>query len=274
LLTTEIVRATDTETDISGRVETEISRALAAEQGITSTIAGTYIVSAGYGGQTSISTVGTISTGIWTASTVATEQGGTGFTSYSKGDLLVGSASSSLDKLAVGTAAYALKADNSANPAWTLQDASSIVLTSAANFTGATNLQQALNLLYANTKTRKVINHVVTNSADYNDPAIPNANYVLGRVHFINYDASNTIIYLPPIHQNVSYADGTVYRLVHNGDPDVDDTLIIRYRSGTINGAGTTITGTTYTVLEMAPRDSICIVWDQDSTSYKYAAGV
>jgi hypothetical protein len=274
LLTTEIVRATDTETDISGRVETEISRALAAEQGITSTIAGTYIVSAGYGGQTSISTVGTISTGTWLASTVAAEQGGTGFTSYSKGDLLVGSASSGLDKLAVGSATYALKASSDATATWSVQDASSIVLTSAANFTGATNLQQALNLLYANTKTRKVINHVVTSSANYSDPAIPNANYVLGRVHFINYDASNTVIYLPPIHQNVSYADGTVYRLVHNGDPDVDDTLIVRYRSGTINGAGTSISGTTYTVLEMAPLDSICIIWDQDSTSYKYAAGV
>jgi hypothetical protein len=174
----------------------------------------------------------------------------------------------------VGSATYALKASSDATAAWTLQDSSSVVLTSAANFTGASNLQQALNLLYANTKTRKVINHVVTNSADYSDAVVPNANYVLGRVHFVNYDASNTTIYLPPVHQNVSYADGTVYRLVHNGDPDTDGNLIIRYRSGTINGAGTTITGTTYTVVEIVPRDSVCIIWDQDTTSYLYASGV
>ena len=274
LLSNEIVRATDVETDISGRLQTEVSRATTAEQGLTSTLAGTYIVRSGYGGQTSISTVGTISTGTWLASTVAASQGGTGFTSYSKGDLLVGSASNGLDKLAVGTAAYALKASSDATATWSIQDASSIVLTSAANFTGASNLQQALNLLYANTKTRKVINHVVTSSANYSDAVVPNSNYVLGRVHFINYDANNTTIYLPPVHQNVSYADGTVYRLVHNGDPETDGNLIIRYRSGTINGAGTTITGTTYTVVEIVPRDSVCIIWDQGTTSYLYASGV
>ena len=274
LISNETVRATDVETDISGHLATEVGRATAAEQAATSTIAGTYIVRAGYTGQASINTVGTISTAVWQASTITTTYGGTGIISYSKGDILLGSTSGSLEKLAVGTSAYALKADSAATSSWSVQDASSVVLTSAANFTGAANLQQALNFLYANTKTRKVIDHVVTNSADYSDPAIPNANFVLGKVHFINYDASNTIIYLPPIHQNVSYADGTVYRLVHNGDADTDGTLVIRYRSGTINGAGTTITGTTYTVLEMGPRDSMCIIWDQDSETYKYATGV
>jgi hypothetical protein len=270
----ESVRATDVETDISGRLLDQTVQATTAEQATTSTIAGTYIVRADYGGQASINTVGTLGAGTWQASTIATTYGGTGVSSYSKGDIVLGSASGSLEKLSVGSTAYALKADGNSTAAWSVQDASSIVLTSAANFTGASNLQQALNFLYANTKIRKVIDHVLTNSANYSDPAIPNANFVLGKVHFINYDASSTIIYLPPVHQNVTYADGTVYRLVHNGEPETDGTLIIRYRSGTINGAGTTITGTTYTVLEMGPRDSICIIWDQDTTSYKYATGV
>jgi hypothetical protein len=219
--------------------------------------------------------VGVVGTGAtWQASAIGAAYGGTGFATYSKGDIVVGATSGSLEKLTVGSAAYALKADGNSTASWSVQDTSSVVLTSATNFSGASNLQQALNFLYANTKTRKVIDHVVTNSANYSDPAIPNANYVLGRVHFINYDASNTIIYLPPKHQNVSYADGTVYRLVHNGDPTTDGTLVIRYRAGTINGAGTTITGTTYTVTEMSPRDTVCFIWDDGTSSYIYASGV
>jgi hypothetical protein len=57
-------------------------------------IASTYV------GQTSITTLGTISTGTWNGTTLATNFGGTGLTTYAIGDLLYASATNTLAKLA------------------------------------------------------------------------------------------------------------------------------------------------------------------------------
>lgn len=57
-------------------------------------IAGTYV------GQTSITTLGTIATGIWNGTAVGPTFGGTGLTSYATGDLIYASASNTLSKLA------------------------------------------------------------------------------------------------------------------------------------------------------------------------------
>ena len=61
---------------------------------------GTFSVNTGYVGQTSITTVGTIGTGTWSATTIAANKGGTGQTSYAVGDLLYASSTSALSKLA------------------------------------------------------------------------------------------------------------------------------------------------------------------------------
>jgi hypothetical protein len=60
-------------------------------------------ISTNYVGQTSITTLGTISTGTWQASTLTYAYGGTGQTSYAKGDLLYASAANTLSKLTAGT---------------------------------------------------------------------------------------------------------------------------------------------------------------------------
>lgn len=60
-------------------------------------IASTYV------GQSSITTLGTISTGVWQGTTVAAAYGGTGLSSYAVGDLIVANGSTSLAKLSVGT---------------------------------------------------------------------------------------------------------------------------------------------------------------------------
>lgn len=54
-----------------------------------------------YVGQTSIVTLGTISTGTWNATTIATTKGGTGLTGYNTGDLLYASAANTLATLPV-----------------------------------------------------------------------------------------------------------------------------------------------------------------------------
>jgi hypothetical protein len=75
-------------------------------------------ISANYVGQTSITTLGTITSGTWTATTIATTRGGTGLTTYAAGDLLYSDASNSLAKLAKPAATSLLTMDNAGAPTW------------------------------------------------------------------------------------------------------------------------------------------------------------
>jgi hypothetical protein len=52
-----------------------------------------------YPGQTSITTLGTIATGVWAGTAVAADHGGTGITSYAIGDIIYASGTSTLSKL-------------------------------------------------------------------------------------------------------------------------------------------------------------------------------
>ncbi len=61
-----------------------------------------------WAGTSNITTLGTISTGTWSADTIATTKGGTGLTSYSKGDIVYASASNTLSTLSAGTDGYIL----------------------------------------------------------------------------------------------------------------------------------------------------------------------
>lgn len=75
-------------------------------------IASTYV------GQSSITTLGTITTGTWSADTIATTKGGTGLTSYSTGDLLYASGSNTLAKLTIGASGKVLQVNGSGIPVW------------------------------------------------------------------------------------------------------------------------------------------------------------
>jgi hypothetical protein len=78
-------------------------------------------ISSSYVGQSTITTLGTVTTGTWNAVTVAAQYGGTGVASYSKGDLLyAGSTSSTLSALSVlaaGTDGMMLQQQNGV-PSW------------------------------------------------------------------------------------------------------------------------------------------------------------
>jgi hypothetical protein len=72
-----------------------------------------------YVGATSITTLGTVSTGTWQGTAVGTVYGGTGMTSYTSGDIVYASASNTLSKLAKGSAKYFLKMDSAGSfPEW------------------------------------------------------------------------------------------------------------------------------------------------------------
>lgn len=77
-------------------------------------------IDAAYVGQTSITTLGTVGTGTWNATTIATTVGGTGLTSYTQGDLIYSSASNTLAKLAKDANAtrYLSNQGTTNNPSW------------------------------------------------------------------------------------------------------------------------------------------------------------
>jgi len=75
-------------------------------------------ISASYVGQNTITTLGTVTTGTWSASTIATTRGGTGLTSYATGDLLYSSASDTLSKLTKPSATSLLTMNSAGTPTW------------------------------------------------------------------------------------------------------------------------------------------------------------
>ena len=72
-----------------------------------------------YPGQTSITTLGTIATGTWAGTAVAADHGGTGITSYSIGDIIYASGTSTLSKLSdVATGNALISGGVTAAPSW------------------------------------------------------------------------------------------------------------------------------------------------------------
>jgi len=94
---------------------------IAGGTGITSTHATDQItlsIDTSYVGQSSITTLGTISTGTWNATVIDEVYGGTGQSSYSTGDLLYASASNTLSKLSAGADGKVLQMNSSGVPVW------------------------------------------------------------------------------------------------------------------------------------------------------------
>lgn len=91
-----------------------------------------------WAGSSNITTLGTVTTGTWNASTIGVTKGGTGLTSIAKGAILYASAANTLAALAAnGTSTVKFLSQTSNNaPAWTqLYVGRTVVSTSAANTT-------------------------------------------------------------------------------------------------------------------------------------------
>lgn len=67
----------------------------------------------------SLSSIGTVTTGTWNATTIGTIYGGTGLTSYTTGDIIYASATNTLAKLAAVTSGYVLTSNGAGTaPSW------------------------------------------------------------------------------------------------------------------------------------------------------------
>ena len=83
------------------------------QSGAGLTLAGNvFSISTTYAGQSSITTLGTVTAGTWNAGTISAAKGGTGITSYGAYDLLVGTIAGGLTKLSIGAAGQFLQVNS------------------------------------------------------------------------------------------------------------------------------------------------------------------
>lgn len=113
---------------------------------ITSTGGATPVIdiSASYVGQSSITTLGTITTGVWNGTAVGPTFGGTGLTSYTTGDTIYASASNVLSKLGIGTTGQILTVAGGI-PSWATPVG---YVTSWQNDTAVTSVSMVVNKGY------------------------------------------------------------------------------------------------------------------------------
>jgi hypothetical protein len=111
-----------------GQITTASNTAIAIDGNqITSGTVGSAYISGSY---TGITGVGTLTAGTWQATTIGAAYGGTGLTSYTAGDTIYATGSSTLVKLAIGTANQIMTSTGSA-PQWV--DGSTITVGTATN---------------------------------------------------------------------------------------------------------------------------------------------
>ena len=66
----------------------------------------------------SLSSIGTITVGVWNGTTIAAGYGGTGFNTYATGDTIYASATNTLSKLSIGTTGQIMQVNSSGVPVW------------------------------------------------------------------------------------------------------------------------------------------------------------
>lgn len=102
----------------SGLTYTDGVLDIATDNSTLAVVSDTLQIKSTYAGQASITTLGTITTGTWSADTIAVNRGGTGLTSYTTGDLVYASASTTLSKLGIGATGKVLQVSAGGLPVW------------------------------------------------------------------------------------------------------------------------------------------------------------
>lgn len=128
-------------------------------------------ISASYIGQSSITTLGTIGTGTWLATTIAANKGGTGFNSYTIGDLLYADTTSTLAKLTdVAAGSYLRSGGTSTAPTWSTLIVGNSATTNYVRYATSTNtLGESANFTF-NGNTLNVTGSITTSADNSRDP--------------------------------------------------------------------------------------------------------
>lgn len=101
----------------------------------------TIAIDTAWTGQAAITTVGTIGTGLWNATPIAVNKAGTGITSYTAGDMIYASGTTTLAKLAAGTSSQILIGGST--PSWGSLNVGTMVTGTLAVANGGTGASSA-----------------------------------------------------------------------------------------------------------------------------------
>jgi len=127
-------------------------------------------ISATYVGQASITTLGTITTGTWNATTIGAIYGGTGQSTYATGDMLYASALNTLSKRTIGAAGEVLTVAGGV-PTWATNSALSLtlaqVLTNGRLADATGTIQSSLGVVSININTRRLVNSVAGDTLNW-----------------------------------------------------------------------------------------------------------
>lgn len=116
-------------------------------------------------GGTSIATVGTITSGTWSATAIGATKGGTGQTTYATGDLLYASAANTLSKLSKPAVASYLKMAADGTPSWDTLGLDDITATGTIT-TGTWNAT-VIGTAYGGTGVANGSNNTITFTGNY-----------------------------------------------------------------------------------------------------------
>ena len=176
----------------------------------------------------SLTSVGTIATGTWNATTIAVNRGGTGLTSYAIGDIIYASASTTLAKLAgVATGNALISGGVGTAPSWGkigLTTHVSGTLGVANGGTGVTASTGSASVVLSNSPTLTGTPIAPTASVDTNTTQIATTAYVVGQGYLKSATASST--YAPissPTFSGTISSNGTIVKLNADATSGTED---------------------------------------------------
>lgn len=171
-------------------------------------------IAATYVGQTSITTLGTVATGVWNGTTIAVPNGGTGTTTNTNHGVLIGQGSSAIAATTAGSSGQVLRSQGAASdPTWT-----TATFPATATGTGTILRADGTNWVastptYPNAASTagKVVVSDGTNLV-MSTPTFPNASATSGKIiksDGTNWVASTETYATPSTSGNVMTSDGT-----------------------------------------------------------------
>lgn len=191
-------------------------------------------------GYNTITTLGTISTGTWSATAIGATKGGTGQTTYAVGDLIYSSASNTLSKLAKPAATSVLSMTSGGVPSWngitgtgsTVFGTSPSISTLEITTTGTANKTAAINMALGVTSTNLVISQITLNAYSADAMSVPQVPFT--KTGYISTTQVYDLVLASNSSGNAIAIDSTV---IYIGDIDAnnDGTMI------TVNAGGSSV---------------------------------
>ena len=168
-----------------------------------------------WAGSANITTLGTVATGTWNATAIGVAKGGTNLTTYTAGDLVYASATTTLSKLAIGTSGQVLTSNGTA-PYWATAAAGASVSISDS----APGSPSAGNLWWESSTGTLKIYYNDGNTSQWVDalPAASSIGGVLTSVELKNYAETQTSPTISAGALTLNLANGNTFTVSLNAD--------------------------------------------------------